>query len=315
MGLVDRLPAELEAFFCSNAELLPVEKLGLAELPSMLSRYSLVELNTAVKPFYIEYLYQRDAKVKNVIYFDPDILVFGSLAAIESQLESSSIILTPHSCTYDDSKPNLRSELAMISTGTFNLGFIATSRKPAAERFLAWWKLRMRDYCYYKPGYGLFVDQLWVNLAPLYFDGVKIEKHPGWNFSYWNLFERTLSGEPGRYRVNGNQDLLFYHFSSYNPLAPEFICKRAPVMPMAEHPELKNLFEEYRNLLMANGFMRVKDLKWAFVPGTPAQSTGIKIKRSVQAGLRGALALLPGFIRVRLGRFARFVDDHSQPAA
>jgi hypothetical protein len=314
IGLVDRMPAGLDASFCPNAELLPVEQVGITDLPLMLSRYNLVELNTAVKPFYMSYLYQRDPEVKNVIYFDPDILIFGSLTAMEAELKNNSIILTPHSNTSDDSPENIRSELAMISTGTFNLGFVATSRSPVTERFLAWWKLRMRDYCYYKPGHGLFVDQIWANLVPLYFDGVKVEKHPGWNTCYWNLFERSLSRETGGYKING-LDLLFYHFSSYSPLAPEFICKRPPTIPLAARPELKALFEDYQNRLLSNGFMQVKDIKWAFepqpVPLSKSQQTQQNIKRTFQGCLRGMLGLLPSALRTRLGRFARFIGDNS----
>ena len=67
-------------------ELVPVEDVGIDGLGDMIERYDVVELNTAVKPFYIDYLYRRDPSVEAVIYLDPDILVYASLAPLADTL-------------------------------------------------------------------------------------------------------------------------------------------------------------------------------------------------------------------------------------
>src|ERR1017187_7472506 len=43
----------------------------------------------------------------------------------------------------------------------------------------------------------MFVDQKWINLAPCFFENVKILKQPGCNMAFWNLHERHLSSEGG----------------------------------------------------------------------------------------------------------------------
>src|SRR5438477_2789941 len=69
IGLVDRLPNEVEPSFWHPFELLPVEEVGIENFSELVQKYDLVELNTAVKPFYMERIYRRDPSVDAVIYF------------------------------------------------------------------------------------------------------------------------------------------------------------------------------------------------------------------------------------------------------
>ena len=127
IGLVDRVPKELEQSRCPY-EVIPVEQLGIAAFWDMVKNYDLVELNTAVKPFYMEHLYRRNLQVNAVIYIDPDILVCAGLNPLEKNLAVHNLVLTPHSCTFDNSAANINYELAMLNFGIYNLGFVATSR-------------------------------------------------------------------------------------------------------------------------------------------------------------------------------------------
>ena len=85
-----------------------------------------------------------------------------------------------------------------------------------------------------------------MSLAPLYFD-VYVEKNPGYNMCYWNHFERRLSQVNGRLFVNGEHDLVFYHFSSYSPDQPDRITARSKsrTASFTERPDLKPLYEDY----------------------------------------------------------------------
>jgi hypothetical protein len=86
IGLVDRLPKEVDAQYWHPYELNPVEELAIPCFEEMERKYNLVELNTAVKPFYMEYLYRRDSAVSGVIYLDPDIQVFARFNKVEEKL-------------------------------------------------------------------------------------------------------------------------------------------------------------------------------------------------------------------------------------
>jgi hypothetical protein len=303
IGLVDRLPKELNAQYWHPHELIPVEELAIPCFGEMERKYNLVELNTAVKPFYMEYLYRRDSAVHGVIYLDPDIQVFARFNRLEEKLSTFNVIVTPHSCTFDDKPTNMFYETAMLSTGVYNLGFVATSRTETTFSFLQWWQKRLRDYCYYRAGTGLFVDQIWITLAPLYFAGFYIEKDPGYNMCYWNHFERRLSRENGRYIVNGQSDLLFYHFSSFDPRNPEVIARRpeVPISSFADRPDLKSIYEQYAKRLLADDFLSISALPCAFgqKPATPAAATVIR------RALREILSTLPAALQTPLRSIAR----------
>jgi len=315
IGLVDRISQGVEAAV-RGIEVIPVEDLAIPGFSEMAAKYGVVELNTAVKPFFMEYLYRRDEAVKEVIYLDPDILVFDSLEPLVTKLRNCSIVLTPHSCTYDNSPQNLHYEIAMLSTGIYNLGFIATSRSDTTFTFLRWWQHRLRDYCFNRRGSGMFVDQRWVSLAPLYFDGICIDKNPGYNMSYWNHFERRISSHNGKYVVNGSYPLVFYHFSNYNPLRPEAITNRSsqPTVSFAERPDLLPLYDEYRRRLLKAGYESVRRLEYAFrykspPPGSQA-GTGWRLSQNVRRLIQGCLRIIvrsiPRALRHRVRRLAQF---------
>ena len=307
IGLVDRLPPPLQSSYWEPYELVPVEELDIPDFDTMADDYNVVELNTAVKPFYIEHLYRRDPAVESVIYLDPDILVFASLEKLFSNLKRHGVILTPHLCSFDNSDINLHAEIQILLVGIYNLGFIATSRKDTTFHFLNWWQKRIRHCCHYRPGSGVFVDQLWVNLAPIYFSDVYIEKDPGYNVCYWNHFERRVSRENGRYLVNREHDLVFFHFSAYNPERPEVIASRGDlrVLSFAERPDLRGIYDDYRNRLFKNGYGSVRDLP--YVLRRKPKMRRFPMKERIKAPLRRVLEAMPSSLqkRVRLWRSAK----------
>ena len=305
IGLVDRLPADIPSSFWDPYEMIPVEALGIEGLAEMVARYDVVELNTAVKPFYMAHLYDRDPSVQAVIYLDPDILLYSSLAPLVEKLQCHSIAVTPHSCTYDDSETTIYYETGMLGAGVYNLGFLATARSDNTDALLRWWQRRLRDYCYYAPGTGLFVDQLWMTLAPLYFD-VHVEKSLGYNMCYWNHFERRLSPVDDGYAVNGRFPLVFYHFSSYSPDTPERLTMRlkSRTPSFQERPDLKPLYDDYRARLISNGYEKVKSSKYALRRHPPKSKLTLKTV-SIQ-GIRKVLNVLPFQLQWALKRGAQF---------
>ena len=61
----------------------------------MVVQYSILELNTAIKPFVLSRLF-ADAATERVIYFDPDIQLFGPGAPLLQHLQDADVVLTPH---------------------------------------------------------------------------------------------------------------------------------------------------------------------------------------------------------------------------
>jgi hypothetical protein len=263
IGLVDDLAtANLPADLMPPYNMVEVAAIGIPDFAAMCTRYDITELNTAVKPFFIDYFYKTHPEHQNVIYFDPDIIVFQPLTHLEEHLAEYSIVLTPHTCspTPDWERPN---EQHHLGTGIFNLGFIGLTRDDEARRFVNWWKERLVYECRIDLCAGLFVDQHWVNFAPAYYDRVWIEKHRGYNAAYWNLHERLFSREGDLWVVNGTEPLQFFHFSGYSPYKPAEISKyqtrysfgsATPNEPstLPGRPDVWPLFELYRERLLAN---------------------------------------------------------------
>jgi hypothetical protein len=313
IGLVDRMPDGLDAGYLEPFEVIPVEHLKLRQLGEMVKKYSIVELSTAVKPFYMDFLYERDQKVDVVIYLDPDILVCGSFATLLGKLKTYSIVVTPHSCTYDDTAVNIHYEKVMLWAGVYNLGFLATSRSDETTAFLKWWQIRLQDHCFYRPGVaGSFLDQLWMGLVPLYFRRVYVETDPGYNMCYWNHFERRLSLRNGKYIVNDHHDLIFFHFSGYKPEKPDLSVSRAnePISSFIERPDLRPIYDDYRRRLLARNYAFVASIPWHFAPPTESAKKHYA-KKLIKGALKFLVSLLPCGAKTRLKRLAQFVVQNT----
>jgi lipopolysaccharide biosynthesis glycosyltransferase len=312
IGLVDRWPKELAVSYGEPYEVIPVEELGLPQFPDMMKKYNVIELNTAVKPFYLAFLFERNPNVEAVIYLDPDILVCGSFATLLEKLRQYNIVVTPHSCTYDDSAFNIHYEKVMLWAGVFNLGFIGVSRTGETFKFLKWWQIRLQDHCFRKPSIpGSFYDQIWMGLAPLYFRGIYIEKDPGYNLCYWNHFERRLVFRGGRYVVNDKHDLIFIHFSGYKPENPDASVSRPtePIATFVERPDLRPIYDDYRSRLLARNYASIKPLPWYFA--RPEELAGKrKLKKIIKGFVKQSVSLLPVSARTRLKRLAQFTAEN-----
>nr|HRC86765.1 hypothetical protein [Thermoanaerobaculia bacterium] len=242
-------------------ELVEIEALGnIPDLQPFLFKYTLLEINTAAKPFFLEWLLERTGAEK-LIYFDPDILIVSPLDVLLGLLDEHAYVLTPHLTApiEDDRHP---SELAILQSGSYNLGFFAFRPGEATLALLRWWQERMLEHCVVDLERGLFVDQKWMDLAPGLFPGAHVLRHPGYNFAYWNFHERELALSPEP-RVNG-EPLVFFHASGFDPRDPARISKHQNRFTLASRPDLKPLLMRYRDALLAEGFEQARSWPYTF---------------------------------------------------
>jgi hypothetical protein len=240
-------------------EVIEVGEIGLRDFTAMTFKYDVVEFNTAVKPFFFNFLFKRG--YRKVIYFDPDIMLFRRVDLITDLLDCHSVVLTPHiTRPLPEGDPFRPSERSHLISGTYNLGFVAVSNCEAGREFIDWWSLKCAESCYNEPETGIFVDQKWVNHAPGLFPDVYVLRHPGCNMAYWNLHERQLDG----LTVNGEFPLVFYHFSGISTDDLGALSKHQEKYTLAMRPDLQSIFELYRDRLLANGHEQVRGLKYAY---------------------------------------------------
>ena len=246
---------------------IPFEVLPIAEIEpavdELAHRYDIVELNTCVKPRVFEYLFEtRDAE--RILYLDPDTRVYGEMTDLERMLDDSAVVLTPHIVTpipLDDKVPG---ENTFLTYGVYNLGFIALKRSEEAAGMIRWWKERTYAVGYHRPHLGTFVDQLCMNLVPIFFENVSILRHVGYNMAPWNLHERHLERVGAGYRVNGTSGLVFFHFSGHR-IDSGRLPGNYNRFSVGERPDLVELVREYNDELKDAGYLGYSKVSCAYV--------------------------------------------------
>jgi hypothetical protein len=252
IGLVDKKNSAID-YSEIPYEILEVENAGIIGFSDFYKRYNIIELNTAVKPFFFRYFFKNENNLDSVIYLDPDILVYSALNDLEQELETSEIIITPHFTTpLNDDK--IQSEEDFLNSGLYNLGFIAVKKSSEGSKMIDWWAKRLQSKAFIDFKRGLFTDQIWINFVPLFFNNVKILKHQGYNVAYWNLHERSLISQGNQYYINKSKPLVFFHFSGYNPFVPDVLSKYQNRYSLIDMPEIEGLFKEYSTNLFLNGY-------------------------------------------------------------
>ena len=252
-------------------EVLTLAQLGLPDGDDFLFQYTVLELNTAVKPWALEHLLA--AGHAQAFYIDPDIHLYGAMREVVELLDGGTdVVLTPHllSPMTDALHP---SELDIRRAGTYNLGFCAMRDTPNVRHYLHWWQGKLRRDCTVEVDRGIFVDQSWMDLAPGMFERVAVLRHAGYNVAYWNLAQRRVTEDTeGRRWVNG-RPLVFFHFSGFNPRKPEVISKHQNRLRRSTLNDTERaIFDHYAQCLIDHGEATYARLRygWAvYSDGTP----------------------------------------------
>lgn len=196
------------------------------------------KLRWALKPVFLSFLLNNNPQV---IYVDNDIYFFGNYSFLFDELNSNSLILTPH---FYPSNPQREQNWleANFRVGLYNAGFIGVNRN--AKQALNWWA----ECCLYnmKKSYwrGLFDDQKYLDLFPILFDNVKVLKHKGCNLAGWNYKSLNVSRDnDDEIIIDNKYSLIFIHFAELSML--EFSNPNLPFFK--EYSEYVEVLNNYNN--------------------------------------------------------------------
>lgn len=247
-------------------EIIQLDDNIVPDFTDLTKKYQLVELCTSVKPSIFKYIikkYQEDI----FVYLDPDLFFFKNFDSAINELGEASILITPHVITPQliDSDPQ---ERTFLNYGLYNLGFIMIRKNDIARSFLDWWEERTLNLCFDNPADGLFVDQLWINFVPIYYNQVIISKNSGLNVAYWNLNERKISKIGSDLLVNDQTDLIFFHFSSFDH-SLSTLSRRGHKLAEEQCPIIKELSLNYNNHLQENNIVFFKKISPIFKVDLP----------------------------------------------
>jgi len=253
--LVDIADEAIDYRYFSPADVIVVDEKIVAGFMELVHRYTIMELNSAVRPFVIRHLQQSYPGISRLYYIDPDMYVYDRFDHLDQLLEKEDILITPHflqPIPVDGLRPF---ENLALNFGTYNLGFLALN--PSTENvntFLDWWGERTRQFSHIDLQNGYFTDQIWFNLVPIFFKRVYTIRHPGYNMAIWNLHERKISScdEQGKIMLESGDPLVIYHFSSWDYFNPRQLSREHNRYQLAQRPDLEKLYADYHAALIKN---------------------------------------------------------------
>lgn len=234
-------------------DVLTEHDLGLPDLARRRRAYDDFEYAVSFKPTLLSRLLERD---ELAVFLDADLYVLASFDGLEEVLAGVDVGLTPHLLAQLPEDGLQPSAVGILRSGVFNTGFVAVRRTSGADAFLRWWAERLASGCRDAPGEGYFVDQRWLDLAPAMFPGVHVIRDTAWNLGHWNLPGEELVRDHDGWRIGGRL-LRAFHFSGFDPDAPQRLSKHQNRIVMQPGTPLAALATEYAAAIKANGYRDV----------------------------------------------------------
>lgn len=311
--LLDPVDERLDPFLHDQITYIPVAGID-EDLPKKLSAtLSISEISFTLKPILSLFLMEKFPEAVSYFYFDADIAFYHDVAEAETMLGRSDLLLTPH-FTHPMNDDKVPTELDILRTGLYNMGFAAFRNSTNAKRILEWWRERVLNFGIENHDLGLTADQMWMSLAPLLFQNIGIIRNPGYNFAYWNVHERSLKYEGEKIFVNDEFPLVFVHFADFDPKKPDIFTnpKHFNRLDTTDNPAMKRLCNDYANELLINRFETYRNYRSQYA-STPRSRSWQQLLAAgnLRDRLKYAsvffLNLLPVSLRKIFRRFSLFI--------
>jgi glycosyltransferase involved in cell wall biosynthesis/SAM-dependent methyltransferase len=290
-------------------ELLRPDAIGCEEFEPMAARYDVLELSTAVKPWLLGHLLDRGAET--ITYLDPDIRIFAPLTALEQLGREHGLVLTPHNTVpipFDGERP---SQVDIMISGVFNLGYVTLARGSQSAELLDWWSERLVRDCRVDPVYGYFVDQRWMDLVPGLAADYAVVRDPEYNVAYWNLHARDLQHDGERYTVDG-RPLAFFHFSGFDPDRRANLSRHQTRIRLDERPALSSICVEYADALLVSDHRVARSWPYGYSALPDGTEFNGMLRRLFAAGeQRGTLSVSP-FSETGYKQFVAWLGGHDE---
>jgi hypothetical protein len=241
--------------------LLDLAEIGVPHLSRARFRCDRKELAITAKPYVLSHLLDRG--FERVIFLDPDILIMGELEELFSVVRRHPIVLMPHLLAPLSGGDGAERELTILKSGVYNGGFVGVSGESTARRFLTWWGDRVLAHCRHDVAQGVYYDQRWLDLAPVFFPGLRIFRDPSYNVAYWNVRERGFRLDEPSSTVAG-RPCRFFHFSGFDPETPNGVSRYMSRLTLADMGPAAEMYRRYRHLLEAAGYHESKAWSYAY---------------------------------------------------
>ncbi|MFC7356862.1 hypothetical protein ACFQO1_04115 [Jejudonia soesokkakensis] len=259
--LVDKRSEQVDYTNFNPAQILTIAEIDGLDLPDLISRYDIIELNTSIKPSVFKHIISNNINAEVIYYLDPDLYFYDTLEEVTTILKTKNAVLTPHILSEIPRDGMLPDENIFLKFGIYNLGFIGINvNSEFSLKMLDWWEERTIHHGYNWPKIGYFVDQLWMALAPIFFDNVEILKTFNYNMAPWNLHERRIISIKGnKVLLNDETNLVFYHFSKLANNDKD-ISREYNRYTFEDFPLLKELYNNYQKTIESHHYTNYKNI-------------------------------------------------------
>ncbi len=182
--------------------------------------YLAFELACVLRGRFHSYLASQQGIEKWAV-IDTDIGVLASLDPLFDALDQGPIALTLHSSKPIKLDRSVPQESNLLELGLYNGGVVAMRKSEEAVYISKWLCERLELYgrCHRtRHQQGLesqsfeYVDQIWLNLIPVYCPNTVVIREEVFNLGHWNLFQGELSIQDDRALFDG-KPVLMIHFS------------------------------------------------------------------------------------------------------
>jgi len=256
------------------------------------TEYTPFELSCVVRGR-LHYFLATQSEFDKWIVLDTDVGVLSSLNPIWDVLDKASIALIAHSTYPVSTEEVVPHEVNFLKCGLYNAGVVGMRHSRAAECASHWLCERLEQYGHayeHRKAMALpscydfeFVDQLWLNLVPLYFkDAVIIIDNPVCNLGHWNLHEGNLELRKEQAYFN-NQRVVVAHFSGLPTKGLETVSAFSKLYLVKTSDAWAYLATEYQQRL-ADATMKLPRIPYSYIDIQP-QSTTENSRKEIEAGM------------------------------
>lgn len=229
--------------------ILQLHEIKAEEFEFITVNYNPMQLANSSKILFANY-FLNEKKFDQVIFADSDMLFFNRLPV--NVINGNNNVFTPH-FTSPPPIEMKRQELEVLNAGLINGGFFILRKSEETNKYITWFRERSVKDCVYDFSRGIYGEQLWLNLVPLYFSNISVETNKGLNVAYWNLHERIISEKKGTFFINKTVPLYFFHYSGWDYKEPLNISKWA-LITTEMRPDITPLLIKYHETLKNNQY-------------------------------------------------------------
>jgi hypothetical protein len=221
---------------------------------------SSLETSCRAKALFAQHLLETQS-VSQLLYLDSDILVLHSLDELFERFQGHSLVLFPQALS-SHSREKIFLDRNLIRTGIFNGGMFGVSSDAPGLEFLNWWFTRTLGDCSLTSEYGGYLDQKWLNLAPIFFPSALIYREPDCNIAAWNLFERSIQLRNNQYFCN-EKPVITWHLSTPGN-SPEGVFRYPCNASGSSREAIQAFYTAYFERLTFHGFEQTRGWPYSF---------------------------------------------------